>query len=162
SAMVRVEFREAVNVDSALNDVQRAVGSIRRDLPSEVEEPTYAKLDLNDVPVTYLAVTSDGQGDDTRLFRVADELVRPRVERASGVGRVALVGGREPEVQVELLPDRLRAYGLSISDVASAVRNQFLSVSGGDVRSGGGEQIRQSTLRIDGRGAKLDALGSQP
>src|SRR6185503_1849415 len=72
------------------------------------------------------------------------------------------VGGREPEVQVDLLPEKLRAYGLTIDDVTTAVRTQFLSTSGGDVKDGGGDSSRRASIRIDARGANLDRLGAMP
>ena len=51
-------------MDVAVNDVQQRVSGVRRDLPAEAEEPTFLKLDLNDTPVLYLAVTSsDGRPD---------------------------------------------------------------------------------------------------
>ncbi|MCC7103740.1 MAG: efflux RND transporter permease subunit [Chloroflexi bacterium] len=160
-ATITVEFREGVNGDTAANDVQRRVSGIRRDLPSDAEEPSYLKLDLNDVPILYLAVTSPS-ADATSLYRVADQQVRPRLETADGVGHVVVAGGQEPEVQVEILPEKLRAYGLSIDDVASAVRSQFVSISGGEVRSGAGAATRQATLSIDSRETSLASLGALP
>ena len=82
-ATITVEFREGVNVDTAANDVQRKVTTVRRDLPAEVEEPSYNKLDLNDVPILYLSVTGEG-ADGAALYRLADETVRPRLEGVSG------------------------------------------------------------------------------
>ena len=124
-ATVTVEFNEGTNVDTAANDVQRRVSGVRKDLPADAEEPSYVKLDLNDVPVMYLAVTSTN-ADPTSLYRVADDVVRPRLETVEGVGRVVVVGGQTPEVEVEMLPDRLRAYGLTVADVSNAVRGQFM------------------------------------
>ena len=57
-ATVTVEFNEGIDVDTAASDVERRVSGVRRDLPAEAEEPSFVKLDLNDVPVLYLAVTS--------------------------------------------------------------------------------------------------------
>src|SRR5690242_14309652 len=55
-ATITVEFQEGVNVDVAANDIQQRVSGVRRDLPAEAEEPSYSKLDFNDVPILYLAV----------------------------------------------------------------------------------------------------------
>jgi HAE1 family hydrophobic/amphiphilic exporter-1 len=161
-ATITIEFREGIDVDVAANDVQQRVSGIRKDLPAEAEEPSFLKLDLNDTPVLYLAVTGQPGVDETELYRVADDLVRPRLETADGVGRVVVVGGREPEVQVDLLPDKLRAYGLTIDDVTAAVRTQFLSTSGGDVKDGAGDGSRRASIRIDARGENLDRLGAMP
>jgi HAE1 family hydrophobic/amphiphilic exporter-1 len=169
-ATITVEFHEGINVDVAANDVQQRVSGVRREMPADVEEPSYFKLDFNDTPILYLAVTGNGESDGTDLYRLADDVIRQRLETVGGVGRVELVGGREPEVQVEVLPDRLRAYGLSISDVTNAVRTQFMSASGGEVRSGLGGGTSSTTLRIDSRetdssassGRGLAALGDMP
>ena len=162
-ATITIEFREGIDVDVAVNDVQQRVSGVRRDLPAEAEEPTFLKLDLNDTPVLYLAVTGQPGVDETQLYRVADDLVRPRLETVDGVGRVVVVGGREPEVQVDILPDKLRAYGLTIDDVTAAVRTQFLSTSGGDVKDGGGDSGRRASIRIDSASAPTSKrLGAMP
>jgi HAE1 family hydrophobic/amphiphilic exporter-1 len=157
-AVVTVEFNEGIDVAVAASDVQQRVSGARRELPSEAEEPSYLKLDFNDVPILYLGVT--GSDDEVALYRIADEQVRPRLETAPGVGRVVVAGGQEPEVQVEVQPDRLRAYGLTIADITSAVRGQYLSASGGNVKTSGG--AAQETLRIDSRETRLDSLGAVP
>ena len=92
-SQVIVEFVEGTDVDVAASDIQQKVSGIRRDLPAEVEEPSYVKLDLNDTPVVNLAVTGIGAADPTVLYRVADDVVRPRLEGVNGVGRVEVVGG---------------------------------------------------------------------
>jgi HAE1 family hydrophobic/amphiphilic exporter-1 len=160
-ATVTVEFNEGVDVDTAASDVERRVSGVRRDLPTEAEEPSFVKLDLNDIPVLYLAVTSSS-GDPVQTYRIADDFVRPRLETVQGVGRVVVVGGQEPEVQVEIVPEKLRAYGLTISEVANAVRGQFMSTSGGDVKTGSGDGTRRISLNIDSRETSLTSLGAIP
>jgi len=71
----------------AVNDVQQRVSGVQNQFPVEAESPSYLKLDLNDRPVLYLAVTSDGPTDETQRFRVADDVVRKRLETVDGVGR---------------------------------------------------------------------------
>jgi hydrophobic/amphiphilic exporter-1 (mainly G- bacteria), HAE1 family len=128
---ITVEFTEGINVDVAANDVQQKISGIQSELPAEVKEPSYSKLDFNDVPIVNLAIVSDGEADTTRMYRIADEQIRPRLESVPGVGRAVVVGGTEPEVQVEIQPDRLRAYLLTIDNVTAAIQSQFLSASGG-------------------------------
>ncbi len=154
-ATVTVEFLESVDVDVAVNDVQQRVSGVEQQFPIEAESPSYLKLDLNDRPVLYLSVTSDGPTDETQRFRVADDVVRKRLETVDGVGRVVVVGGREPEIEVEVLPDRLQAYNLTIAEVGAAVTSQFLSTSGGDVRSGTGDASRRASVRIGSTRARL-------
>jgi HAE1 family hydrophobic/amphiphilic exporter-1 len=161
-SQITIEFEEGVNVDVAASDVQQQVSGARRELPSEVEEPSYSKLDFNDQPIVNLAVTGIGDPDPVRLYRVANDIVRPRLEGIAGVGRVTVVGGREPEVQVEVQPDRLRAYGLTINDVTAAVQSQYLATSGGQMKSGSGAFTQSTSLRLDTRGTDLTSLQAIP
>src|SRR3954451_13359787 len=115
-SVITVEFEDGTDVDVAASDVQQRVSGIRSSLPPEVEDPSYAKLDFNDIPVLNLAVTSDAASDPVELYRVANDTVRPNLETAGGVGRVVVVGGQVPEVHVDILPDRLQAYGLTVND----------------------------------------------
>ena len=158
-SQIIIEFEEGVNVDVAASDVQQKVSGARRDLPSEVEEPSYSKLDFNDQPILNLAVVSAGEPDPVRLYQVANDVVRPRLEGISGVGRVQVVGGQEPEVQVEIQPERLRAYGLTISDVTNAVQSQYVATSGGQMKVGSGGSTRSTSLRIDTRGDPSASAG---
>src|SRR5215208_2448905 len=61
-SVTTVEFNEGIDADVAASDIQQRVSGIRRDLPDDVEEPGYFKLDFNDAPVLYLAVTGREQG----------------------------------------------------------------------------------------------------
>src|SRR5262249_52295977 len=161
-SVITVEFRERVSVDVAATDVQQKVQSVRKDLPAEVDEPTYLKVDLNDVPILYLALTSKGNASAVDMYRVADEVVRRRIEQVDGVGRVLVAGGREPEVQVRVAPDRLRAYGLGFVDVTDAVKGQYVTAAGGDVRTTPSDGGRATGLRVESRQTSVDQLGALP
>src|SRR5688500_1599872 len=162
SSQIVVEFNEGVDQDIAAMDVQQKVSGIRGEMPSEVEEPSYAKLDFNDTPILNLSVTSAGSSDPLQLYRMADDVIRPKLENIDGVGRVVVIGGEKPEVQVEVLPDRMQAYGLTLDDVTTAVRSQFISASGGQIKGGLNGSQRSTSLRIDTREGDLSMLGAIP
>ncbi len=162
-SQITVEFNEGVNQDVAAMDVQQKVSGVRAEMPTEVDEPSYAKLDFNDTPILNLAVTSStGAADPLQLYRIADDLIRPKLENIQGVGRVVVIGGAKPQVQVDVLPDRLQAYGLTLDDVTTAVRTQFISGSGGQVTGGLNGAQQSTSLRIDTREGDLRVLGAIP
>jgi multidrug efflux pump subunit AcrB len=138
--------------------VQQRVSRILSTLPAEVEEPSYAKLDLNDVPVLNLAVSGPAGGDPTELYRVANDIARPALETSPGVGRVVVIGGQKPEVHVEVQPDRLRAYGLTLNDVTNAVQSQFINTSAGQATNPAGTQ--RASVRVTSGIADLYTLGN--
>jgi hydrophobic/amphiphilic exporter-1 (mainly G- bacteria), HAE1 family len=151
-SMVIIEFELEVDPDLAAIDVKDKVDAIRRQLPSDAEPPTIAKLDINAMAI--LEVTLSGPQSLSVLTDLADDVVRERLARVDGVARVTLVGGRTEEVEVLVHPDRLRAYGLAITDVAALVGGENLSVPAGRVT----EADAEVAVRVVGEYASLDEL----
>jgi HAE1 family hydrophobic/amphiphilic exporter-1 len=155
-SMVIVEFELGVDPDLAAIDVKDKVDAIRMDLPSDAEPPAIAKFDINAMPI--LDVTVSGPQALEVLTNLADDVVRDRLSRVDGVARVTLVGGRTEEVEVLVHPDRLRAYGLAITDVAALVGGENLSVPAGRVT----EPDAEVTVRVVGEYESLAELLALP
>ena len=128
---VIVEFELGTDPDLAAIDVKDRVDAIRAELPSDAEPPTILKFDINAMPI--MDLTLSGPQPLEALTDFADDVVRERLSRVDGVARVTLVGGRRREVEVLVHPDRLRTYGLAITDVAALVGGENLSVPAGRV-----------------------------
>lgn len=143
-SQVTIQFTDAANVDLAATDVERRIGSIRSTLPNDADAPSVLKLDPSQLPVLYLAYSGNLPLD--RLYEVADNEIKPRLETQSGVASVDLSGGLEREVQVQVDPNRLRAYGLTIDQVAQALQRENQGLPGGSLDIG----RRQENLRLYG------------
>jgi len=140
-----VNFELHRNIDSAAQDVRDRVASILRQLPDEVEPPLVSKYDNESTPV--LAIALSGPKPIRELTELADKVVKPLIERSSGVGEVQIVGGRERAINIWADADRLAAYKIPINRVATALARQNADIPGGNVTSGTHEQ----TLRTAGR-----------
>ena len=81
------------------------------------------------------------------LTEIADKMVKPLLERSSGVGEVNIVGGLGRAINVWVDADRLAAYQIPITSVRDAIVRQNADVPGGNVHQGSREQ----TLRTMGR-----------
>jgi len=155
-SLVIIEFELEVDPDIAAIDVKDKVDGIRMDLPADAEPPTIAKFDINAMPI--LDVTVSGPQALEVLTDLADDVVRERLSRVNGVARVTLVGGRTEEVEVLVHPERLRAYGLAITDVAALVGGENLSVPAGRVT----EPDAEVAVRVVGEYESLDELLDLP
>ena len=153
---VIVEFELGVDPDLAAIDVKDKIDAIRADLPEDAEPPTILKLDINAMPI--MDVTLSGPQSLEALTDFADDVVRDRLARVNGVAQVTLLGGRTREVEVLAQPDRLRAYGLAITDVAALVGGENLSVPAGRVTEPGAE----TAVRVVGEYQSLDELLALP
>ncbi|MBN1652341.1 MAG: efflux RND transporter permease subunit [Deltaproteobacteria bacterium] len=142
-------FELEIDTDQAVQDIRDRVARIEGDLPEGIEPPMVQKMDTGSVPVVMLALS--GKMPIRDLTRLADKTVKQRIQRINGVGSVDLVGGREREIQVLVDPVRLSGVGLTVTDVAGAVRAQNLEIPAGTVELGNGE------LTVKTRGEVMSA-----
>jgi len=142
---VIVSFTLEKNGDVGAQEVRDKVASTVADLPETAEAPVIQKFDPDAQPILQLVVSS------TRPLRevteIADKQIKQRLENVKGVGEIRLVGGLKREIRVWVDPERMRAYGLSITDVANALRQQNLELPAGSVTQGANEL----TVRTLGR-----------
>ena len=145
-SMVFVEFELDRNVDAAAQDVRDKVSSIRRLLPADIEEPVIEKLDPDAAPIMAIALAGKVPVRDLTTF--ADDVVKERLERVSGVGSVEIVGGREREVRVWIDGGRLAAYNLAVDDVVRALQSENLEMPGGRIETPDRELVVRTRGRI--------------
>ncbi|MBZ0112945.1 MAG: efflux RND transporter permease subunit [Thermoanaerobaculia bacterium] len=133
TSVVTVEFGTGIDIDSALQKVRDKVDLAKSEFPAEVEDPVLEEINFSDIPI--LQVNLAGDVGAVVLKDLAEDL-QDVLESLPGVLRVNLVGGREREIQVDVDAERLRLTGLSLDDVVQAIRNENVSIPGGDLDVG--------------------------
>ncbi|MCB1009086.1 MAG: efflux RND transporter permease subunit [Acidobacteria bacterium] len=128
---VNVEFVSGTDLDFALQKVRDRVNIAKAEFPTDAEEPILRELNFSDVPIVQIHLSGDL--GPVELRRIAKEL-QDEIEAIPGVLRATLVGGVEREVQVDLDPERLRLYGVALDDVIDTVRDENVSIPGGDLK----------------------------
>jgi hydrophobic/amphiphilic exporter-1 (mainly G- bacteria), HAE1 family len=144
-SQVFVTFQLEKNGDVASQEVRAKVDLVVPDLPETAEEPTVQKLDQDAAAVIQIAVSADRPLRDVTL--IADKQIKERIESLNGVGQVQMVGKADREIQVWVDPDKLRAYNVTVPEVANAIRQQNMELPGGRVDEG----ARELTVRTMGR-----------
>src|SRR3984893_13893324 len=145
ASQVFITFLLEKNADVAAQEVRNKVDLIVNDLPVTAEKPIVQKLDTDATPVLRIAVSAPRSLKE--VTDVADKQIKQRIESINGVGDVQIVGGRTREIEVWVDPDKLRAYNVTVAEVASAVKLQNMEVPGGRVDEG----TRELTVRTMGR-----------
>ncbi len=133
-AVVVISFVEGVNGNQAAIDVERQVATVRGTLPSDAQDPTVIKADINAAPIMQV-VLNGPQGQD-ELFDIAENQIKPRLQAVDGVASVDIAGGREREIQVNPDPARLAAFGLSLSTIQQTLAANNLTFPVGSVEEG--------------------------
>lgn len=144
-SQVFITFLLEKSPDIAAQEVRNKVDLIVNDLPVTAEQPIVQKLDTDAAPVVRIAVSAPRSLRE--VTDVADKRIKQQIESINGVGEVTIIGGRRREIEVWVDPDKLRAFNVTVAQVAEAVRAQNMEVPGGRVDEG----TRELTVRTMGR-----------
>ncbi len=144
-SFVIIELIQSANTDFALQDAQRKVQQIVATLPSGVKNPTVSKLALDEIPILRMGASADM--DSKSFYQFMDDKIKPQLSRIAGVGQIALIGGEEREIKVNLDLQKLRSYNLSIMQVTQAIKAANLDFPTGKIKDSDGQFI----VRIAGK-----------
>jgi multidrug efflux pump len=142
---IMVEFGTDVKVDVAVQKVKDAIDKSKQDLPTDLtQEPTAIEVSFSDQPIMYVNVSGDY--DMMRLKKYADQL-QDKLEELPAINRVDLVGAPEREFQINVDNLRMQAAGITFDNIANAVGNENMDVSGGLLQVGN----MKRTLQLKGQ-----------
>jgi hydrophobe/amphiphile efflux-1 (HAE1) family protein len=134
SSRIVVEFRPGINLDDAANETRESISRVQRELPDDVEQVSVIKADNDAEAVVSLAISSSELDLESMTERVDKDLA-PLFLSIPGVADVRLNGDRPRVLRVMLDPLRLTSYGLTVSQVASVLRQAPFDVPAGSFRS---------------------------
>ena len=132
---MRVEFSSDRDLANAANDVREAVSRVEPRLPDGVEDLFVVKSEEDADPIVDVAVWSDARSIG-ELTRLVEDAIATEFTAVDGVAEVVLFGDRQRVLRVEVSPDRLAAFGLSIGEVAEVLRAAQFDVPVGSFSSG--------------------------
>ena len=134
-SLISVWFNYGTNLDNAMFDVSQRIAQILNTLPPGIQQPFVMKFDITSIPVVGVTVNSDSL-DEKQLYDLAFNTIEPQIERIPGVASATVAGGRVREIEVMADASALRARGLGILDLVSAVRSSNLLLPSGSLRAG--------------------------
>jgi HAE1 family hydrophobic/amphiphilic exporter-1 len=148
-----LEFGWGTDMDFATLHAREKLDSVRFQLPEEAENPTIIALDPKTRPIMVVAVS--GEATLLELKEFCEELIKPRLEQIEGIGSAEVAGGVEREIQVEINPQLMALYGLSIDEVSRRIDGFNRNLQGGNIRKG---KFKYS-LRVVGEFEMVDEIG---
>lgn len=117
---ITLQFDLDRDINGAARDVQAAINAARANLPTLPKNPTYRKVNPAAAPIMLLALTSDTKTRG-QMYDVASTLLAQSLLQVEGVGDVSISGSSLPAVRIQLNPQQLSHYGLSLENVRSAI-----------------------------------------
>ena len=147
-SVVWVEFDWETDVYLARQIVSEKLAVVSESLPSNVGKPTLGPQSsiLGEMLIVGLTADSTSMLD---LRTIADWTIRPRLLSTGGVAQVAVLGGDIKEYQIQLDPERMRHYGVTLTEVMNVTREMNLNANGGVLYEYGNEYIVRGVISTD-------------
>ncbi len=131
---INLSFGYGTDMDETMTTVQNLLTRLANSLPDGANTPQVRRWDMSAMPIMRLVVKGNYTPDQLRLF--AEDYIQAQIERIDGVAAADVTGGTSQIVKVEVSLNRLAAFGLTLSDITSALKGQSILVSGGSLTRG--------------------------
>ena len=144
---ITLEFNIRQDMDRALLLVANRLDRVNN-YPEEADEPTLDTSGSDDSPIAWL-ILRRLPGNQRAIHTYGDfaeDVIKDRLERVPGVARANVFGGSEREMRVVVDPELMAFYGLTVPDIANALRAANASISAGDIDEG----KRRYVVRTEG------------
>jgi HAE1 family hydrophobic/amphiphilic exporter-1 len=133
-SLVTLRFGWGTDMDFAMLNVRERLDNTREALPETATRPAILRVDPESEPILVLSVV--GGSDLWETKELAETVFRRRLEQLDGVAQAAVTGGLDREIQVEVNPRLLEAYGLTIEEISRALDQANVSAPGGTILQG--------------------------
>ncbi len=156
--VIVLEFVQDRDPDLAVQDVRETVSLVRAELPDGVNDPVVQRFDPAQQPILTLAVSGMGDRSGAELRRLLENEIVPQIERVPNVGSISISGGRERQVDVQLLMSRLTTFRILPAQVIQAISAANVDRGLGDTLLAGDEVNLRVPSVID-EPADITAIG---
>ena len=133
-SLVIIQYDYGKDIDEAYDDLKKKVDSISSDLPDDCNTPVIMEMNIDEMDTMTLAVNNPAQSD---LYNYVNNKIVPEFEKITTVTDVSISGGQEEYIKVELIPEKLEQYHLTLASVASSIGSADFTYPAGDTIVGG-------------------------
>lgn len=154
ASVIIANLNYGADLDQAMQDAQRYIDNIRKDLPADILSPVMSKVSPNDLPIMSVSATSNLPA--TVFYQKMKDEYLPQIQQLKGVAEITLLGGEEREIQVKVNQEKLKYYRVSMLQVVEAINRAGLDLPAGNVQT----DTETNSVRLVGKFNTLDHLRS--
>ena len=140
-SITMLEYKYGTDMDKAYDDLKKQMDLAKVSMPDEVEDPIMLELNANLMANMILAVSKDNTDN---LYNYVNDDVVPELEKLNSVAEVSINGGSKEYIRVELLPEKMNQYGVSMNSIATDIGSADLAYPAGNADMGD-QQLAVST-----------------
>ncbi|RRJ87099.1 efflux RND transporter permease subunit [Paenimyroides tangerinum] len=152
ASIIIANLKYGTDLDKAIQDAQRYIDNIRKDLPQDILSPVMSKVSPNDLPIMSISATSDLSA--TEFYQKMKDDYLPQIQQIKGVAEITVLGGEEREIQVKINQDKLKLYKISMVQVVEAINRSGLDLPAGKVQT----EKESNSVRLTGKFASIEDI----
>lgn len=145
ASIIIANLKYGTDLDKTMQDAQRYIDNIRKDLPQDVQNPVMSKVSPNDLPIMSVSATSNLSS--TEFYQKLKDDYLPQIQQIKGVAEISILGAEEREIQIKVDKEKLKLYKLSLFQLVEAVNRSGIDVPAGKLQS----ESENNSLRLLGK-----------
>ncbi len=149
---VMLTLNSNADENESLNDAQRKINAIEKDLPEDADPPSLSKFSLSDLPIITIGATANME--ETEFYDLLDKKIKPVLSSTKGVGQVNVIGGSEREIQVNIDPEKVKGFNLTLPQVVSTILTSNIDYPTGNLKT----RHNRVLIRLSGKYENVDEL----
>ena len=152
ASIIIANLKYGTDLDKTMQDAQRYIDNIRKDLPQDILSPLMSKVSPNDLPIMSISATSNLSS--TEFYQKMKDDYLPQIQQIKGVAEITVLGGEEREIQVKINQDKLKLYKISMIQVVEAINKSGLDLPSGKVQT----DKESNSVRLTGKFTSLEDI----
>ena len=152
-SIIIAQFKYGTDMNFASLQMREKIDMIKRMFPTEVGAPMVLKIDLTAMPIEQLTLSAKN-ADLAELQSIAENTIKPRLERVKGAASVTVTGGYKNKVDIKTHQEALKGYGLNLDTLAKLIGAENFNAPGGQVQKG----TQDLTIRTTGEFQSVDEI----
>ncbi len=133
ASIIIANLKYGTDLDKTMQDAQRYIDNIRKDLPKDILSPVMSKVSPNDLPIMSVSATSNLKPTDFYQKMKDDYLLQ--IQQLKGVAEITILGGEEREIQIKVNKEKLKLYKISFYQVVEAVNRSGIDLPAGKLQT---------------------------
>lgn len=152
ASVVIANLKYGTDVNKTMQDAQRYIDNVSKELPNEVLSPEMSSVSPNDLPI--ITVSANSNLAATEFYQRLKDDYLPQLQQLKGVAEITVIGGEEREIQVKVDRDRMKLNNISMLQIIEAINKSGLDLPAGNIES---DELN-SSVRLTGKFNNIEAV----
>ncbi len=152
ASVIIANLKYGTDLNIAMQDAQRYIDNIRKDLPADILSPVMSKVSPNDLPIISISATSKLPA--TVFYQKMKDEYLPQIQQLKGVAEITMLGGEEREIQVKVDQNKLKLYKISIYQIVEAINRSGIDLPAGKAQN----NAESNSVRLIGKFISVDDI----